>query len=153
MTESYNIQISTDKSLLDINVIFNFLSQSYWAKGRSVSLIKKSIENSLCFGVYTNKKQIGFARVVTDYATFAYLADVFILEGERGKGFARKLIETIMRFPELKNVRRWMLATKDAHNLYSQFGFHKLKNPERFMEIVLPAGIDSSGRSDTLNTD
>ena len=144
MTESYNIQISTDKSLLDINVIFNFLSQSYWAKGRSVSLIKKSIENSLCFGVYTNKKQIGFARVVTDYATFAYLADVFILEGERGRGFSKKLIETILRFPELKNVRRWMLATKDAHNLYSQFGFQKLKNPEKFMEIAVPAQADSS---------
>lgn len=138
MAELNDVQISTDKSLLDTEVIFNFLSTSYWAKGRSHQVIKKSIQNSLCFGVYLNKKQIGFARVVTDYATFAYIADVFILEDHRGKGFSKKLMEIIIGYPELQNIRRWMLATKDAHNLYSKFGFQLLKNPERFMEIVNP---------------
>ncbi len=139
MDELNDVQISTDKSLLDIEVIFNFLSTSYWAKGRSLQVIKKSIQNSLCFGVYLGKKQVGFARVVTDYATFAYIADVFILEDHRGKGFSKKLMEIIIGYPELKNIRRWMLATKDAHNLYNKFGFQLLKNPERFMEIVNPS--------------
>lgn len=152
MAKSNDIQISTDKSLLDIDLIFNFLSGSYWAKGRSVSLTKKSIDNSLCFGVYLKNKQIGFARVITDYATFAYLADVFILEEYRGKGFSKKLIATILGFPDLKNIRRWMLATKDAHTLYSAFGFQNLKEPEKFMEIVTPLRTESSGQSDPLNT-
>ena len=138
MAEPDNIIISTDKSLLDINVIFGFLSRSYWANGRSVQAVHKSIENSICFGVYINKNQIGFARVITDYATFVYIADVFILEEHRGKGYSKELIKTIIEFPELRNIRRWMLATKDAHGLYAQFGFQLLKNPERFMEIVNP---------------
>ncbi len=138
LAEPNDVQISTDKSLLDTGVIFNFLSTSYWAKGRSLEVIRKSIRNSLCFGVYLNRKQIGFARVVTDYATFAYIADVFILEDHRGKGFSKQLMAVIIGYPELKNIRRWMLATKDAHNLYNKFGFLQLKNPERFMEIVNP---------------
>lgn len=138
MDKPENIIISTDKSLLDINVIFNFLSGSYWANGRSINTIKKSIENSLCFGVYTGNKQIGFARIITDYSTFLYIADVFILEEYRGRGYSKKLLKTIEEFPELQNIRRWMLATKDAHGLYEQFGFVPLKNPERFMEIVNP---------------
>jgi len=136
LTETSNIKISTDKSLLNTEVIQNFLSGSYWAKERPLSIIKKSIENSLCFGVYLDNKQAGFARVVTDYATFAYIADVFILEEHRGKGLSKKLINAILGHPELKTIRRWMLATKDAHTLYSKFGFGLLKNPERFMEIV-----------------
>ncbi len=133
------ILISTDKSLLDLDVIFNFLSSSYWAKDRTLSVMKKSIENSLTFGVYINGNQIGFARVVTDYATFAYIADVFILESYRGNGYSKELVKVIISHTDLKTVRRWMLATKDAHELYSKFGFRKLGNPERFMEIVLPA--------------
>ncbi len=136
MTETNSLNISTDKSLLDIEVIYNFLSLSYWAKGRPLSILKKSINNSLCFGVYLDNKQVGFARVVSDYATFAYLADVFILEEHRGKGLSKKLVTAILENPELKTIRRWMLATKDAHDLYSKFGFRLLKNPERFMEIV-----------------
>lgn len=138
MAESNDIQISSDKSLLDTEVIYNFLSGSYWANGRSLQVIKKSIQNSLCFGVYLNKKQVGFARVVTDYATFAYIADVFILEDHQGHGYSKKLMKSIIGYPELQNIRRWMLATKDAHNLYTKFGFQLLKNPERFMEIVNP---------------
>ncbi len=130
------IVISTDKSLLDLDIIYNFLSGSYWAKGRTLSIVKKSIENSLTFGVYRKNVQIGFARVVTDYAAFAYIADVFILEEYRGKGYSKELIRQIMTHPDLQTVKRWMLATKDAHKLYSQFGFRILRNPERFMEIV-----------------
>lgn len=136
MQEQAQIVISTDKSLLDIDVIYNFLSSSYWAKNRPLSVIKKSIENSLTFGVYLEGNQIGFARVVTDYATFAYLADVFILETCRGKGYSKELIKRITTHPELQTVKRWMLATKDAHKLYSKFGFRVLRNHERFMEMI-----------------
>ncbi len=128
--------ISTDKTLLDVRMIYNFLSQSYWAAGRPLAVVKKAIENSLCFGTYCNKKQIGFARVVTDYSTFAYLADVFILEEYRGKGYSKKLLKTIVEYPELQSIKRWMLATNDAHSLYAKFGFQSMKNPEKFMEIV-----------------
>lgn len=128
------IVISTDKSLLDLDLIFGFLSSSYWAKGRTLSVMKRSIENSLNFGVYLEGHQIGFARVVTDYGTFAYIADVFILEEHRGKGYSKELVKEITGHPDLATIRRWILATKDAHGLYSQFGFSKLKDPERFME-------------------
>lgn len=138
MAETDKILISTDKSMLDIDIIFQFLSRSYWAKNRTFETVRKSIENSLCFGVYLNNKQIGFARVVTDFATFAWLADVFILEDYRGKGYSKKLLQTILSLPELINMRRWILATKDAHNLYSKFGFQPLNGPERFMEILSP---------------
>lgn len=138
MPDRDEILISSDKSMLDINIIFQFLSGSYWAKGRSLETVKKSVENSLCFGVYIERKQIGFARVVTDYSTFAWLADVFILEEYRGKGYSKKLLQTILGFPELKNMKRWILATKDAHKLYSKFGFQPLNGPERFMEIINP---------------
>lgn len=134
MTAQDHIVISTDKSLLDLDVIYNFLSSSYWAKGRTPAIMKKSIENSLTFGVYLDEKQIGFARVVTDYATFAYLADVFILEAHRKKGYSKELVKKIIDHPELQTVKRWILATKDAHELYSKFGFRILRNPERFME-------------------
>jgi N-acetylglutamate synthase-like GNAT family acetyltransferase len=136
LQEQAQIVISTDKSLLDLDVIYNFLSSSYWAKDRPLSVTKKSIENSLTFGVYLEEKQIGFARVVTDYATFAYLADVFILDVYRGKGYSKELIKRITTHPELQTVRRWMLATKDAHKLYSKFGFRVLRNHERFMEMI-----------------
>lgn len=131
-----DILISTDKALLNTEVIYNFLNSSYWAQGRTLQVIKKSIRNSLCFGVYLYGQQIGFARVITDYATFAYLADVFILEEYRGNGFSKKLLKYILSHPDLQNMKRWMLATRDAHNLYRKFGFTQLKNPERFMEIV-----------------
>lgn len=126
--------ISTDKSLLDLDVIHGFLNASYWAAGRSVETIRRSIENSLPFGVYKGAKQVGFARVITDYATFAWIADVFILDEHQGKGLGKWLMEVIIAHPELQGFRRWVLATKDAHELYRKFGFNELRLPERWME-------------------
>jgi len=127
--------ISTDPSKLNINVIHNYISnESYWGKGRSLEVVKKSIENSLPFGIYYKDEMIGFARVVTDYATFGWIADVFILEEHRGKGLSKWLMETILSHPKLQGFRRWVLATKDAHDLYRKFGFRELNKPERWME-------------------
>src|SRR5687767_10665173 len=127
--------ISTDRDRLDVAVIHNFLStDSYWAQGRAVETVKRSIENSLNFGLYHRKQQIGFARVVTDYATFAWLADVFVLEEYRRQGLGKWLIEVILAHPQLQGFRRWALATKDAHELYRSFGFNELMRPERWME-------------------
>ena len=127
-------RISTDKTKLDISVICKFLSTSYWANKRSLETVKKSIENSLSFGIYFHQEQIGFCRVVTDFATFAYLADVFILENHRGKGLSKWLLECVIKHPGLQGLRRWTLATKDAHGLYEQFGFKPLHWPERWLE-------------------
>lgn len=127
--------ISTDRSKLNISIIHNYISnESYWGKGRSLEVVKKSIENSLPFGVYYKKEMIGFARVLTDYATFAWVADVFILTKHRSKGLSKWLMETILSHPELQGFRRWVLATKDAHELYRRFGFRELNKPERWME-------------------
>ena len=130
------IQISTDKKRLDIEVIHEFLSKdSYWAKGRDIEIVKRSIENSLCFGVYNDDKQIGFARVVTDYAVFAWILDVFILVDYRGKGYGKMLMNAIMTHNKLQNLQRWGLGTEDAHGLYEQFGFRPLRKPGNIMEI------------------
>ena len=129
------ILISTDKSKLDITTIHNFLKASYWAKDVPISVVEKSISNSLCFGVYELDKQIGFARVISDYATFAYFSDVFILEAYRGKGLGTWLIKSILVYSELQNLRTWLLSTADAHELYRQFGFKNLPAPERMMVI------------------
>jgi GNAT superfamily N-acetyltransferase len=127
--------ISTDRDRLDLEVIHDFLArQSYWATGRSMETIKRSIENSVAFGVYRGEALVGFARVITDYATFAWLADVFVLDSERGQGLGKWLVEVILSHPELQGFRRWLLATKDAHELYRKFGFEELKRPERWME-------------------
>ncbi|MDT4895194.1 MAG: hypothetical protein QOH25_271 [Acidobacteriota bacterium] len=127
--------ISTDRARLDFNVIHNFLTNSsYWAVGRKLETVRRSIEHSLPFGLYDNEKQVGFARVVTDYATFAWLADVFVLEEARGLGLGTWLVEVILAHPELQGFRRWTLATKDAHEIYRKFGFSELKRPERWME-------------------
>jgi len=126
--------ISTDKTRLDIEVIHRFLGGSYWAAGRSRETIRRSIENSLPFGVYRGSEQVGFARVITDYATFAWIADVFILDDYQGQGLGKWLMEVVISHPELQGFRRWVLATKDAHELYSRFGFEELKRPERWME-------------------
>lgn len=131
------IQISTDKSKLQIKEIHEFLKGTYWAKYRTIEEVKTTIENSLCFGVYLNDKQIGFARIVTDYAVFAYLMDVYILPDHRGNGFSKKLMDFIVNFPELKGCKIWMLKTSDAHGLYEQYGFTDLKHPEKVMERIL----------------
>lgn len=131
---STEIIISTDKEMLDISLIHNFLStKSYWAMGRTKEEVQSSIENSICFGLYYQKKQIGFARVVTDKTIFAYLMDVFIVEDYRGKGLSKLLMNYIFEFPELKNMNTWFLGTRDAHNLYKQFGFTATEFPERYM--------------------
>ena len=133
------IQISTDKTRLDIDFIHEFLSkESYWAKGRDIIIVKRSIGNSLCFGVYLNNKQIGFARVISDYAVFAWLLGVFILPDFRGKGYGKRLMCTIMAHKKLQSVVRWGLGTDDAHGLYSQFGFTSLQKPQNMMEIKKP---------------
>ncbi len=131
--------ISTDENLLQIDVIQKFLNEdSYWAKNRTKEQTETAIKNSLCFGVYAGEKQIGFARVVTDFATFAYLGDVFILEEFGGRGLGKWLMEVIINHPDLQGFRRWILATKDAHSLYEKYGFTKLKHPTRWMEKAAP---------------
>lgn len=127
--------ISNDRTKLDLPLIHHFLSsESYWAGGRPIEVVARSIENSLPFGMYRGNEQIGFARIVTDYATFAWIADVFIVKQERGKGLSKWLMEVILAHPDLQGFRRWVLATKDAQGLYKQFGFAELKRPERWME-------------------
>lgn len=131
--------ISTDKNELNIILVHNYLSNdSYWAKGITIEKVTASIENSMAFGVYHQKNQVGFARVITDKATFAYIADVFILPEFRGKGLSKWLMQTITMHPDLQKIRRWMLATADAHSLYSQFGFTQITRPDRWMEIFTP---------------
>lgn len=127
--------ISTDRSRLDVGLIHRFLSQtSYWAPGRAREVVQRSIDNSLPFGIYKGNDQVGFARIVTDYATFAWVADVFVLPEHRGQGLSKWLMEVILSHPELQGFRRWVLATKDAHSLYARFGFIELHRSERWME-------------------
>jgi GNAT superfamily N-acetyltransferase len=130
--------ICTDKSKLDVKMIHGFLSKTYWAENIPMETVLHSIEGSLCFGVYAGDQQIGFARMITDKATFAYLADVFIIEEFRGRGLAKWLVQVIMSYSELQNLRRMMLATRDAHGLYEQFGFTPLKQADRWMQIHRP---------------
>jgi GNAT superfamily N-acetyltransferase len=127
--------ISTDKSLLDIDVIHRFLfEESYWANRRTREQTVIAIGNSICFGAYDRSEQIGFLRVVTDKATFAYIGDVFVLPAFRGRGLSKMLMDAAISHPELQGLRRWLLATKDAHGLYEQFGFAPLVFPDRWME-------------------
>lgn len=130
--------ISTDKSRLDLASLQKHLSQVYWSKAIPKNLVEIAINNSLCFGVYHSAEQVGFARVISDFASFAYLADVFIIDAHRGKGLSKWLITTIMNHSDLQGLRRWLLITRDAHGLYSRFGFKELGNSERFMEIARP---------------
>ena len=131
-------EFSADKQRLDVATIHEFLAGSYWSPGIPRAVVERAIENSLCFGVYCESEQVGFARVVTDKATFAYLADVFIFEAHRGRGLSKRLMEFIMSCPDLQGLRRFMLATRDAHGLYQQFGFSEAANPARLMEILRP---------------
>jgi GNAT superfamily N-acetyltransferase len=126
--------ISTDKLKLDIASIHQYLSkEAYWCKNVPLEIVKRSIENSICFGIYYSNRQVGFARVITDKTTFAYLADVFIINDYRGMGLSKWMMQCIMGHPELQGFRSWLLGTRDAHGLYSQFGFKPLEHPERFM--------------------
>lgn len=130
--------ISTDRERLDLTTIHGFLTTSYWAPGIPRALVERALANSLCFGLYHGPEQVGFARVVTDQATFGYLADVFVLPEHRGQGLSKWLLEVVFGHPDLQGLRRFMLATRDAHGLYRQFGFTGLGHPERLMEIVRP---------------
>ena len=130
--------ISMEKEKMDIDLIHSFLNRTYWAEGISKEIIRRSIEGSMCFGVFENDKQVGFARMITDKATFAYLADVFIIEEYRGRGLSKWLMKVIMSHPDLQGLRRMIHATKDAHGLYKQFGFTPLINVDRWMQILDP---------------
>ena len=132
--ETGRFLISTDRSKLDLDVIHEFLARSYWATGIRRATVARAIENSLCFGVYDGADQVGFARVISDFATYAYIADVFILEPYRERGLGKELMASIMAHPDLQGLRRWSLGTRDAHGLYAQCGFTELHAPERFME-------------------
>lgn len=128
--------ISTDKTLLDRKAIHEFLStKAYWSLNIPLETVLRSIEHSLCFGIYENSRQVGFARVITDHATIAYLGDVYVLEEYRGQGLSKWLMETIMAHPDLQGLRRWILLTGDAHGLYRQFGWTDIADPSRWMEI------------------
>jgi N-acetylglutamate synthase-like GNAT family acetyltransferase len=128
-----NYSVSDDPTKLDIPLIHTFLTSSYWAAGIPRKTVERSIRHSLCFGIYNSEAQVGFARVISDHATYAYLADVFILPTERGKGLSKWLMEIITGHPELQGLRRFVLATKDAHGLYAPFGFTAYPQPDRLM--------------------
>jgi len=150
--------ISTDRECLELDVVYGFLTNCYWAKGIPREIVARSIEHSLCFGIYYESPrlakdarpfgaaqskheapmQVGFARVVSDFATFAYLGDVFVLESYRGRGLSKWLMECVVQHPALQDLRRWILLTRDAHRLYSRFGFTPVKVPERYMELHRP---------------
>ena len=131
-------EISTDPARLDIDAIHAFLTQSYWSPGIPRATVARAIANSLCFGVFCQAQQVGFARMVTDKTTFAYLCDVYVLEAHRGQGVSKQLMDFIMKHPDLQGLRRMMLATRDAHGLYAKYGFAALSAPQRIMEIVRP---------------
>ena len=133
-----NFTISTDAARLDVDTIVDFLTRAYWAKGRPRERTERAIANSLVFGLYDGVKQIGLARVISDYAVFAYLCDVFIHEDYRAHGLGKWLMETVHSHPDLQGLRRWTLATRDAHELYRQFGWEALANPTIWMEMLHP---------------
>jgi GNAT superfamily N-acetyltransferase len=128
--------ITTDPARLDVEAIYYYLSASYWAKNRSRESVERSLKNSLCFGLYDAGQQIGLARVISDFATFAYLCDVYVLDVYQGKGLGTWLLRSVMSHPDLQNLRRWILATRDAHRLYRKSGFTELQTPEHWMEIL-----------------
>lgn len=131
-------EISTERSRLDLALIHDYLGSSYWAQGIPRAVVERSIQHSLCFGAYLDGRQTGFARVVTDYSTFAYVADVFVVPEHRGRGISKLLLRAILEHPELQGLRRFLLATHDAHGLYAQFGFQPLAHPEHFMTVHKP---------------
>jgi len=131
-------RISTDVNAMDVDAIHAYLSRSYWAQGIPRDVVAKAIAGSLCFGIFENEQQVGFARVTTDRATFAYLCDVYVLEDHRGRGLATWLMEAVVAHPDLQGLRRFLLATRDAHHLYEKFGFVPLARPDIFMEINRP---------------
>lgn len=137
-------EIDTNRKRMDIDLIHAFLNEeSYWAKGRSRETIERSVRNSVSFGIYDGSRMVGFGRVITDYATFAWIADVFVIREYRGKSLSKYLMEVMLSHPRLQRFRRWVLATRDAHELYRRYGFHELKRPERWMERQDPASEEN----------
>ena len=134
----HSYEISTDSSRLDIDAIHAFLSQSYWSPGIPRATVARAIAHSLCFGAFSDGQQVGFARVVTDQTTFAYLCDVYVLEAHRGRGLAQQLMDRVVPHPDLQGLRRMMLATRDAHGLYARYGFAPLAAPDVMMEVHKP---------------
>ena len=128
--------ITTNPARLDVDAIYAYLSRVYWANTRSRDAVERSLKNSLCFGLYEGDKQIGLVRVISDYATFAYVCDVYVLEAYQGNGLGTWLMKVVMAHPDLQGLRRWLLATRDAHSLYRKSGFTALEAPERWMEIL-----------------
>ena len=138
MQQETGYRVSTDQAEMNLEVIHGFISNSYWAQGMPKALLQKALANSLCFGVFDkDNQQVAFGRLITDKATFAYLADVFVLESHRGLGLSKLMITAILEHPELQGLRRIMLATRDAHGLYTQFGFKAVDTPEMLMQIRL----------------
>ena len=138
MQTSGQYEISTERSRLDVALIHDYLRSSYWAQDIPRAVVERSIQHSLCFGAFLDGRQTAFARVVTDYATFAYVADVFVVPEHRGRGISKLLLRAILEHPELQGLRRFLLATHDAHGLYAQFGFQPLAHPEHFMTVHKP---------------
>jgi GNAT superfamily N-acetyltransferase len=132
------LSITTDPSRLDLDVVHGFLATSYWAAGIPRETVERAVRHSLCFGAFDGDQQVGFARVISDYATYAYISDVFVVPSHRGRGVGKQLMAAIMAHPDLQRLRRWTLFTRDAHGLYRQFGFGEPRHPERLMEILSP---------------
>jgi GNAT superfamily N-acetyltransferase len=145
-TGGNSFEISTDRSRLDRALVHRFLcEESYWASGRAREVVERSIETSLCFGLYLGERQVGFARVVTDNCTFAWLADVFVVREERGGGLGKRLIEAVLAHPELQDVPRWLLGTADAHSLYERYGFRSVAGEQLMKkESAAPARAEES---------
>ena len=133
-----DLTITTDQSRLDLDVIHGFLASSYWAAGISRELVERAVRHSLSFGAFDGQAQVGFARVISDYATYAYVSDVFVLPAHRGRGVGKQIMAAIVAHPDLQGLRRWTLFTRDAHALYRQYGFGECRHPERLMEILGP---------------
>lgn len=139
-------EISSERERMDVEAIHAFLTRTYWARGIPRETVQRAIDHSLCFGVFQGPAQVGFARVVTDQATFAYLADVYLLDEHRGQGLARRLVQAVLAHPRLQGLRRWLLVTRDAHALYRPHGFEPLAHPDRIMEIHRPDAYLLPGR-------
>ena len=134
-TQTPDVVVTTDRERLDLDTIHGFLAQAYWSQGIPRDVLVRAIDNSLCFGAFEGEQQIGFARVISDRATYAYVSDVFVLPSHRGRGVGKQLMAAIMSHPELQGLRRWTLFTRDAHGLYQQYGFGEGRHPERLMEV------------------
>lgn len=132
------LTITTDPSRLDLDVIHGFLAGSYWAAGIPREIVERAVRHSLCFGAFDGDRQVGFARAVSDHATYAYVSDVFVLPSHRGRGVGKQLMAAVLAHPDLQGLRRWTLFTRDAHGLYRQYGFGEARYPERLMEILGP---------------